>query len=213
MNRIKERKKDESEWGRTLFKSTIDEIHFSKARVWKITYYTLLVYVALFTMINIFMSQKKDLIFIIFYLILLIASSISFKLIINSHSIIIKCKKEIIKLMKEYKLEYNINIFQGYGIEDFHAFYYTLCFGYIITLINIKIHHVLDNYELIIIILMYLGVEIPLMISRSKTNKKNFIIDAIINSLLVIGIILVNYTSVPSLELFKDLIHKFLEYI
>ena len=76
MNRHLIKKEKEFEWDKIIYKEYSEELRVIKDKVWKITNYTLLSYVAIFTIINIIADKKLiiDLTYGIYFAIFLISS-------------------------------------------------------------------------------------------------------------------------------------------
>jgi len=211
MNRHLIKKEKEFEWDKIIYKEYSEELRVIKDKVWKITNYTLLSYVAIFTIINIIADKKLiiDLTYGIYFAIFLI-SSCSIKIVSRLYVDIIMFKSSLKRIQAKYKLfNYFPIIDRSLRSEEVLIIFYILTGSFGIILIYVSSYYKMSLLCFMFIFIIYTIYEIILIIDRRKTLKDFTGID-IVTDIIVISGLIVAYvgTNFEIIKFFKELLKK-----
>lgn len=141
MRRHREKYKSEIE----IVKLLSEEIRFNRNQIWKVTYYCIIIYAGLFTVINLFKNIfVGDLRWVgmFYYTIILLAASISYKIVDKLYNNNFAHRSYFEKLAgitnensrKNYKPPTNFRITDN---EQYFGTFFVIIFGYIISIIYV----------------------------------------------------------------------------
>jgi len=213
MNRQLIRKNNEIEWNKIIYKNLIEEMRIAIDRIWKITYYTILIYIAIFAIINIAIDKNIVNVFSSgIFLIIFLVTSISFKIITRLYVDIIMFNAIIKRIQTKYRfIDYIVLVRKSVIKEEFSGIYIVLFFSFYILLIYASLYNKLGFWQFIFILIFYLSFEIPFIKERRKHLKDFTRIDILSNILLFAGLLLV--FIITNFDVIKNIAIQFIKKI
>lgn len=170
MRRHQEKEKMETE----IAKFAIEEIRFIKNQLWKVSYYGILIYAGLFTVINIFKDKlvgELNWIAMYYYTIMLITASISLKIVDKLYINIFGLRRYFGD--KYNKSDKNVNkpvTFSHPDNEQFIGIVFILLLGYMLSIIYVYTIYGFSQ-GIYLAVLLYLCLEVTIIYYRSKTIR------------------------------------------